>query len=208
MRSSRVGVAPLILCLTVVGSTAWARDVYFNGVKLESNVVLRNQTFPACEVRFDASGNVYITAKGYKVALSSSGNEAPSTAAPAADEPPAKVTKRYWLIGTQTKRGLVQYDIDVFVNGSFVKRVRSGDDKTVLDVTRHIRPGINAVKVIATKNLGNRRASSSPQDVMEVVVGEGVVGAGTITIDRPVVTYRRSAAEMGNFSDTYSFQSR
>jgi len=193
----------MALGMTALPAVSQARDVYFNGVKLESNVVLMNQTFPSCEVRFDAAGNVFITAKGYKVGLSAGGNE-PATS----DEAPAKVTKRYWLIATQAKRGLVQYDIDVFLNGNLVKRIRSGDDKTVLEVTRHVRPGVNAVKLIAIKNLGNRRASSSPQDAMEVVVGEGVVGAGTITIDRPVVTYRRTAAEMGNFSDAYSFQSR
>jgi len=202
MRTPSV-VALMALGMTVLPAVAQARDVYFNGVKLESNVVLKNQTFPSCEVRFDAAGNVFITAKGYKVGLSAGGNE-PATS----DEAPAKVTKRYWLIATQAKRGLVQYDIDVFLNGNLVKRIRSGDDKTVLEVTRHVRPGVNAVKLIAIKNLGNRRASSSPQDAMEVVVGEGVVGAGTITIDRPVVTYRRTAAEMGNFSDAYSFQSR
>jgi hypothetical protein len=64
------------------------------------------------------------------------------------------------------------------------------------------------VRVVATKNLGQKRLSSSPQDVMEVVLGEGSVGGGTITIDRAVVSYRRTAAETGNHADTYAFQSR
>jgi hypothetical protein len=197
----------LVTVLLLSARPALARDVYFNGVKLEPHVVVRNQSFPACEVRFDAEGNVFITAKGYKVTLGPGGGE---NAPPTDEQPaaPAKVTKRYWLVAPQAKRGLVQYDIDVFLNGTFVKRVRSGDDKAVLEITKFVRPGTNAVRVIANKNVGDKRASSSPQDVMEVVLGEGVVGGGTITIDRAVVTYRRTAAEMGHYSDNYSFTSR
>ena len=198
----------LLVLLLLAPEVASARDVYFNGVKLEPHVVVRNQTFGNCEVRFDLEGNIYITAKGYKVSLSPSGNEpAGATTAPPTDAP-ARVTKRYWLVAPQGRRGVVQYDIDVFLNGTLVKRIRSTDDKAILEVTRYVRPGANAVRVIATKNLGNKRLSSSPQDVMEVVLGEGIVGGGTVTIDRALVSYRRTAAETGNFSDSYAFQSR
>ena len=198
----------LVTTLCLASRTALPRDVYFNGVKLEPHVMVKNQTFPACEVRFDTEGNVHITAKGYKVGLAPAGNE--TAAAPVEEGTPAptKVTKRYWLVAPQPKRGLVQYDIDVFLNGAFVKRIKSGDDKAILEVTKYVRPGTNTVRLIATKNLGNKRVSASPQDVMEVVIGEGVVGGGTITIDRALVTYRRTAAETGNHSDNYSFASR
>src|SRR5262245_48642989 len=148
------------LVMALSSRAALARDVYFNGVKLDAHVTLRNQTLQNCEVRFDADGNVHITARGYKVSLAAAGPEGAATA----DEAPAtKVTLRYWLVAPQPKRGVVQYDIDVFMNGTFVKRVRSGDDKAVLEVTRYVRPGANAVRIIATKNIGDRRASSSPQ---------------------------------------------
>jgi hypothetical protein len=207
--SSRL-VAVLAVCAGLAGlvpGVASARDVYFNGVKLEPHVTVKNQTFANCEVRFDLDGNVYITAKGYKVSVTPSGNE-PSGAAAPSDQAPAKVTKRYWLVAPQPRRVVVQYDLEVYLNGTLVKRIRAGDDKAILEVTRYVRPGLNSVRVLAIKNLGNKRLSSSPQDVMELVVGEGVVGGGTVTIDRALVSYKRTAAETGNFADSYGFQSR
>jgi hypothetical protein len=200
-----MGAKLLLLLALVVPAEALARDVYFNGVKLDSHVVVTNRTFPNCEVRFDANGNLFITARGYKASLTQNPQE--PAAAPTEDTP-GRVTRRYWVVAPQPKRGQVQYDIEVYLNGTFVKRVRSGDDKAIVEVTRHVRPGTNQVRVVATKQLGDRRISSSPQDYMEIVVGEGVVGGGTITIDRAVVTYRRTAAEMGNFADSFSFTSR
>jgi len=206
----------LFLCaLAAVGLAARpaaARDVYLNGVKLDSNVVLTNQRFDACEVQFDGNGNVYITAKGFKVQLApTAGTTGDGAAAkePAA-APPAdgKPTKRYWLVAPQPRRGQVQYDLDVYLNGALVKKVRSGDDRVVLEVTAKVKAGENRVKVVATKNMGNKRASSSVADTMEIVLGEGTVGGGTVMIDKPVVTYKRNASETGNFADDFTFTGR
>jgi hypothetical protein len=197
----------LVLGILGVAASAEARDVYLNGIKLDSNVVLKNQTFSACEVKFDEAGNVYITAKGFKIQL----KEADGTQ-PAADEPPpaadGKLAKRYWLVSKQTKRGVTQYDLDIYVNDSLAKKVRSNDDATVLEVTKFVKAGANKVRVVAVKNLGDKRVSSSPTDTLEVVIGEGNVAGGTVTIDKPVVTYKRSASETENFADNYAFTGR
>jgi hypothetical protein len=202
-----VAVVAVIGAILVAGSgVAHARDVYLNGVKLERNMILKNQTFPACEVKFDENGDVFITAKGFKLEVAPAPDDRPEKAEP----PPAdgKLTKRYWLVSKQTKRGAAQYDIDVFVNDVFVKKVRSADDATVLEVTKHVKPGANKVRLIAVKNLGDKRVSSSPVDVLELVLGEGNVGGGTVTIDKPVVTYKRAASESDNFKDEMTFTGR
>lgn len=198
-----------LLLLLVLPSIAEARNVYLNGVKLDDNVSLNDQTFPACEVKFDAKGDVYITAKGFKVGV----QEAPDTDKKKVKDDPAprsdgKLTKRYWLISTQTKRGQVQYDVEVYVNGTLVKKVRSTDDRVVLEVTKHVTAGTNKVRLVATKNMGDKRVSSSPSDVMEIVLGEGTVGGGTVSIDKPIVTWKRTAQETKNFAEEIGFTGR
>jgi len=206
---SRTVVALVLLCL--VATPALARDVYLNGVKLDSSVVITSQTFPACEVQIDAKGDVYITAKGFKIEArpAAGGTSTPASATPApAPAPVATLTKRYWLVSKQPRKGMAQYDVDVFVNGKLVKRVRAQDDPVILDVTKSVRPGANDVKLVAVKNMGDKRLSSSPTDTLEVVLGEGVVGGGTVSITRTVVTYVRTAQETKSFSDDLRFEGR
>lgn len=201
-------IAFVVATVMALAAPASARNVYLNGVKLDDNVLLTNQTFPACEVKFDDKGDVYITAKGFKVGVKAA--EGAEDAKKADEPPPAdgKLTKRYWLVSTQTKRGVVQYDVDVYINGQFVKKVRSADDRTVLEVTKHVKPGVNKVRLVATKNMGDKRVSSSPNDVLEIVLGEGTVGGGTVAIDKPVVTSRRTAQETKNFTEEVGFTGR
>jgi hypothetical protein len=197
-------VAAFVL-LGLVATPALARDVYLNGVKLDSSVVITSQTFPACEVQIDARGDVYITAKGFKIEARPAAGGAEAPAAPA---PAAALTKRYWLVSKQPRKGQAQYDVDVFVNGKLVKRVRAQDDPVILDVTKSVRPGNNDVKLVAVKNMGDKRLSSSPTDTLEVMLGEGTVGGGTVSITRTVVTYVRTAQETKNFSDDLHFDAR
>ncbi len=197
---------------------ALARDVYLNGVKLDASVLIQSQTFPACEVKFDANGDVYITAKGFKIDVKPAAGEkgggdkarsVPPAAPPAATPAPAAaLTKRYWLVSKQPKKGMAQYEVDVFVNGKFIKKVRASDDPVILEVTKFVRPGVNQVTLVATKAMGDKRLSSSPTDSLEIVLGEGNVGGGTVSITKTVVNYVRTAQETKNFSDDARFDGR
>jgi hypothetical protein len=191
----------------VFPSVASARKVYLTGVQLDASVVLTQQTFPACEVKFDENGDVWIVVKGVKIALQTQGMVSEKMVAETAAVP-VSLTKRYWLVSPQVKRGLVQYDIDVFMNGTWIKKVRSGDDKVVMDITKNVRPGENRLRLVATKNMGDRRVSSSPADTMEIVLGEGTVGGGTVMVDKPIVVYRRTAHETQNFAEDFHFVGR
>jgi hypothetical protein len=196
MRRTVACVVSLILLAS--GSSALARDVYLNGVKLDSSVIVQSQTFPACEVVFDAQGDVHITAKGFKIDVKPSASETPA----------APISARYWLVSKQAKKGLAQYDVDVFINGRLIKKVRAQDDPVILEVTRYVKPGSNAVKLVAVKSMGDKRLSSSPTDTLEIVLGEGTVGGGTVSITRSLVSYVRSAHETKNFSDETRFDAR
>jgi hypothetical protein len=208
----RAILATLVLLVTASAAHA-ARTVYLNGVKLESNVVLKNQTFSACTVKFDDNGDVWIEAKGVKVALQDTQGQPvqpPQPAQPA--QPPqqpqaAPVTKQYWLVSRESTSGATQYDVEVWMNGQMVKKLHSGD-ATVLDVTKYVKPGDNRVRLVATKNMGDKRVSSSAADTMEVIVGEGALKDGMLVVDRPVVDSRRNAMETANFNDESTFVSR
>jgi hypothetical protein len=202
--SIRIAAAVAAIVALGAATPAFARDVYLNGVKLDASVVITSQTFPSCEVQIDAKGDVYITAKGFKIET----KPAASDAAPAPAAPTPALSKRYWLVSKQPRKGLAQYDVDVYVNGKFVKKVRAQDDPVILDVTRAVRPGANDVKLVATKNMGDKRLSSSPTDTLEIVLGEGTVGGGTVAITRTVVTYVRNAQETKSFSDDVRFDAR
>ncbi len=182
---------------------ASARTVFLNGVKLDANVTIQPQTFKDCDVRFDDKGDIHIVAKGYKVAVS--GN--PGTSPPASR--PAAGPRGFWLITKQTQRGAVQYDVDVFINGTHVKKVQSIDEPIVVDVTKYVRlNAVNTVRLVATKNVAGGRSSASPDETMEILLGAGTAGGGTVTVDQVHVSFKRNASEVQNISEELQFTAR
>jgi hypothetical protein len=225
---ARIVGTVLGVALAVLGSLtarpAFAREgreVYFNGVKIDSSVVVKAQSFSGCDVRFDDRGDIYITAKGYNViATPTSPPRAPAPPPPPPSPPsPPPVSpapenavnlakKGVWLISKQTQRGVVQYDVDVYVNESFVRKVKSVEDPVVVDITRWIRSGQNRVRMEAKKNVPDKRMSLSPTDTMEVIIGEGVLGGSTVNVDKVIVDFKRTAQETEPFTEEYSVAAR
>jgi hypothetical protein len=199
----RLVAAALAAILCLAAAPASAREVFLNGIKLDTSVTIAPQTFPNCEVRVADNGDIYITAKGFKLEPRAKG-DAPPVTAPA----PTTLQGRYWLISKQPRKGMAQYEVDVFVNGKFVKKVRSADDPVILEVTKWVRPGENKVQLVAKKTITDKRLSSSPTDTLDIVLGEGSVNGGTISITRPVVQYKRTAHETQGFTDESGFEGR
>jgi hypothetical protein len=156
-----------------------------------------SQKFENCTIEIDASGNVFITAKGYKV------EAAPSQAG--AIQP---VSKHYWLVTEKPSPGMDQYDLDISINGQFLRRVTSREEGIYLDITRYMHGGKNAIRVVATKNIGNERKSSSPYHYSRLIIGEGEETGRTIMIDKQLLDYRRTAAEVQNFADVFTVDGR
>ena len=178
-----------------------ARNVYLNGVKLDVNVALKPQTFTGCEVRVDEKGDLHITAKGYKLVAPPAGTSpAPATPAVTAAADP---DRRYWLISKFDDRAAAGFDVEIFINNAMVKKVRSGDDPLVLDVSRHLNPGDNLVTMVATKSRTATRAARSPDEKLEVILGEGKASGGTVTIDKVHATFRRTANEAGPIREDF-----
>lgn len=181
-----------LLASLVLLSLPASASVFLNGVNIDG---VTNQTFENCTVTVDDKGNVLITAKGYEIHQPAAANTAP----PAPPKPPP-VTKHYFLVA-ETALGDSQYDVDIFINSVFVKRVLSTDAQLTLDVSRFLNTGKNTVHFTAVKNLKEGRKSLSAEHALRIHVGEGTQTPETIVLDQVLIEYARTAAEMGNFDN-------
>jgi hypothetical protein len=183
-------------------------SVFLNGVNIDG---LRSQKFEKCKtVRIDDRGDVYLDCPGYQV-------ERPSAAVPASTATPAPaiapllqsavtaaLTKRYWLVSEEKESA--QFDVDVFVNAKFIRKIRAGEPQVVLEITRYLHAGTNKVLFAATKRAGGK--SAAPGSFLKLVVGEGESGGNTVTIDNPLIETKRTAAETENVNEEFTLQGR
>lgn len=193
MRTPFLVVVAAIASL-VVSSSAHAA-VFLNGVNIDGVV---NQTFENCTVRIDEKGNVLITAKGYEVQAPGAAPPTPPKPATPALEP---VTKQYFLVSDMSTPAHAQFDVDIFINQVWVKRINATDDQVIVDISKHLHKGKNTIHFTATKNIKEGRKSVSPSHYLKLHVGEGSVSGNNVMIDNPLIEYTRTAAEAGTFDD-------
>ncbi len=183
--------------------SAAAFHVYVNGVLVDGIV---NQSFSNCAVTIDGEGNIRIEAPGYRIQVvqPSPPAQSPPAASPAASPPPpppaaapqGALTKRYWMITEQSAQGATQYNIDVFINGAFYRRLRNDEEQVIEDITNRLRPGPNTLLLVAEKDFTGSRRSTSPSHSFRVTVGEGIESQGTVLIQLPLIRFGRTAAEV------------
>ncbi|OGQ11314.1 MAG: hypothetical protein A2138_20290 [Deltaproteobacteria bacterium RBG_16_71_12] len=194
------GAALCVSALVAAPATAKG-SVFLNGVNIDGVV---NQKFENVTVTIDDKGNILILAKGYEIQA-----QAPVVKAlPAAASDAGPVTKRYFLVSETSGLGLAQYDIDVFINSTWIKRISSNDPQAVVEISRWMRKGKNTVHFAATKVMGAERKSSSPAHYLKIYIGEGNMGGNNVMIDNALIEYQRDASEMGNFADELPIEGR
>lgn len=203
---SRLSVTTLLggcvaLLCGLASSPAQAVSVYLNGVNIDG---VTGQSFENCSVSIDEKGNVLITAKGYEVQRQTP-NAAKATTAAA---PATPVTKHYFLVTETSAPGKVQYDVDIFVNATWIKRIAANDGQVILDISKHLRQGKNTVHFTAVKNLKEGRKSVSAGDYLKIHVGEGSMGGNNVMIDNPLIEYTRTAAELDNVDQEFTITGR
>ena len=196
-------IGSLILLSTLNFATPVARSVYLNNVNIDQ---VTAQKFENCTVEIDKAGNIYIVAKGYKV--EAAGQTPAPPAQPTPPPPPAAVTKRYWLVTEKPSPGMDEYEIEVYVNNQLVKKVLSKDEQIYLEVSKYMHVGNNVIYVLAKKNISAERKSTTPTHYSRIILGEGDVAGRTIMIDKQLLDYKRTAAEMQNFTDTFNIEGR
>jgi hypothetical protein len=189
-------IATLVAALTSVllSSAPASASIFLNGVNIDGVV---SQSFENCTVKIDEKGNILITAKGYEVQAQGKTSTPPAPATPAFEP----VTKQYYLVTDVSTPALAQYDVDVFVNQVWVKRVNATDAQVILEISKHLHKGKNSVHFTATKNLKEGRKSVAPAHYMKIHVGEGSVSGNNVMLDNPLIEYTRTAAEITTFDD-------
>lgn len=205
------GLAAMAVSLLLAPAGARA-GISLNGVPIDGVV---SQRFENVTVVIDERGNVDILARGYSVrSPGAEAAEPPASAAlpprpPAAGAlPPGALTRRYFLVVQQTEPGATEYDVSVFLNGRWVREVRSDGDSDPFEVTRFLKPGANKVTLVATKRVAGVRRSSSRDQRLEVILGEGSAGGGTVVLGTPLVTMTRNAAETETFAEEHDLVAR
>jgi CheY-like chemotaxis protein len=100
-------------------------------------------------------------------------------------------------------------DVSVFLNGRWVREVRSDGDSDPFEITRFLQPGANKVTLVATKRVaGAVRRSNSRDQRIEVLLGEGSAGGGTVYLGTPLVTMTRNASETETFTEEHDLVAR
>ena len=206
--------AAIAVALLVVPAAASAKAVYLNDVRIDNVQGIRNLKLEKATVRIDDKGDIFIDAPGYQIKIvdqsagGSSGQSTNTTVISDENVADAKLTRRYFLVTEQTALGLTEYDIDVYINSKWVKKLKGTDEQTYWEVTRHLTPGRNVILLNARKVGSGNRKSYSPDHTFRVIIGEGNVGGNHVMIDRTVVDFKRTAADQENVSKEFSFVTR
>jgi len=182
---------------------ALAGSVFLNGTKVDG--LLTNTKIEKCGVEFDAKGNVQLTCPGYAVKV-----EGGAPAKPIEDlAAPATITKSYFLVTEQAVQGATEYDVEVYVNAKFVRKLKSDEEQIVTDITKHLTPGKNTVTFVARKLKAEAaRRSFSPEHFFRVIIGEGSAAGNRVMIEDAVITYQRTAADTADDSREFTFATR
>ncbi len=180
--------------LLFLAATAEAGSVYLNGVKIDG---VTNQKFEKATVRIDEKGNVMIDAPGYRVQqVEGAPSDTPSSS--------SVITRHYFLVTEQTAVGMTDYDVDLYVNGKYVRKLRNGEDQIVSEVTKYLSPGSNKILFVAKKLTQGDRHSFSKDHVFRVLIGEGNMSGDHVMIDNPLVKFERNAADTNDVSQEFT----
>jgi hypothetical protein len=183
---------------------------FLNGVNIDG---LRSQSFEKCKsVKIDDRGDVYLDCPGYEVQAQAA-PQAPAgppvaAASVAGQAVSGALSKHYWMVSEEASGAATQYDLDVFINSKWVRKIKAGEPQIVLEVTRYLRPGPNQVLFAATKHIESGRKSTSAAAFVKITVGEGESGGNTVMIDNPLVECKRTAAETDNVNEEFTLQAR
>ncbi len=188
----------IVFSLLAISGSAMAGSVYLNGVKIDG---VTNQKFDKATVRIDEKGNVLIEAPGYAVKqLEGAPVEGASR--------PGVISKQYYLVTEQNVVGMTEYDIDLYVNSKWIRKLKSSEDQIVSEITKNLTPGKNSVMFIAKKAALDARKSLSNTHFFRIIIGEGTMSGDHVMIDNPVVKFERTAANTDDISKEFTLTAR
>jgi hypothetical protein len=215
-----------VAAVLALASAPASASVFLNGVNIDD---VRDTRIDGCSVTIDAQGNVRIQAEGYAVKVDGAGGT--STPPPATTNPQGptgysagyasgmapppsqgpstgRLAKRYFLVAEQSHEGGTQYEVDVFVNSQWIRKIQGTEGAVPIEVTKYFRPGQNHVYLAATKAIVGERRFFGRDVWLRIVIGEGNVGGEHVMIDTPLVSMTRTAADMEDKKEEYVVEAR
>ena len=181
-----------LLCLSAV---SLAGDLYVNGVRADG---LRSQDFKGVDITIDSQGDIHVNAPNYVVrTITPAETEAPTS--PSGVQGVARGS--YWLV-TEDHRSS-GHSLEVYANGTLVRRIRSGDPQVILDLAPWLEPGKNNITISALP--GPLPAGGA----LHVYIGSGSNQAGVVRLQDPDIDYvRRSSDPASGGMQDYDFTAR
>ena len=171
----------MICALLALSAASLAGDLYVNGVRADG---LRSQDFKGVDITIDSQGNIHVDAPNYVVRTIT-----------------GVARGAYWLV-TEDHRSS-GHSLEVYANGTLVRRIRSGDPQVILDLAPWLEPGKNNITISALP--GPQPAGGA----LHVYIGSGSNQAGVVRLQDPDIDYvRRSSDPASGGMQDYQFTAR
>lgn len=124
-----------------------------------------------------------------------------SVECPDANPAPPPV-KRYWLVTHRSPGMGAGYDIDVFVNDKWARKLLDVEQAIVLELTDFLHAGSNKIRFVARKI--DSMPAGDKKHYFRVLVGSGEDGEEQLVIRKKLLDYGRNASETEMFKDNFS----
>ncbi len=152
-------IVAFVLFTLSLSASAQATEIYINGVRVGAvaGVEMSN-----CEVRFDAQGNIHITAPGYEV-----------VAPPPQDtinRPTAGLVGSYFLLVESSPVGETPYQLTLLLNGEPLRDITASQNGLVVALNDVLRVGKNKLTIQAKRT---DEAAFAPEASLQVFIGPG-----------------------------------
>jgi hypothetical protein len=206
--------------------------VYVNGVDLVAISGIRGMSFPNATVVFDVAGNVHINIPGFAISGPPAGTPGataapapgpgkyappPATAAPGVKGPAtgagakrpmaadvASIPLKFYLVTEVPRPGFTQYDVEIWVNDTYIGVIKNEDGPLAVDVHDYIRPaGKNTLRFKATKRIEGDRRSTSAADYIKIILTEGRLVSGAVLPETRLFEFTKTAADVASATSEY-----
>lgn len=186
---------PIVLAV-LVPAESFAVSIFLNDRNVNG---IKNQEFKDCSVKIDDKGNIYLYVKG--IAVQKGGTAALEDQEPA--NPGAAPTKRYFLVTEKAAPGLSQYDIDMYINNKWTRKLLDDEEHIYLELTKFLVQGDAKIRFIARKNVKGERRSQSPNHFFRVVVGIGEMAGREVMMTRKLIDFKVTAMQTETLSKEF-----
>jgi hypothetical protein len=184
-------VVAFVLIGLSISASAEATEIYINGVRVGA---VAGVEMSGCEVRFDAQGNIHITAPGYEVV-------APPPQE-ALDRPSVGLVGNYFLLVESTPVGETPYQLNLILNGEPFREITASQNGLVISLNETLLVGKNKLTIQAKRI---DEAAYVPDASFQVFIGPGEGSAVGAKIRERWVEYKRTGKDRrASYSDTFT----